>query len=144
MRTVLASAALLVGAAFMFVAALGVVRLPDLYTRMQAATKAAAVGVGAIMGAIALSLDSVPVTVRAGLVAVFLLLTAPVAAHAIARSAHSRGVPLAPGTRVDRGEAGRVERRPRRPAGGEPGGAAPSHAARAARAADEARGDGSA
>lgn len=142
MRTVLASAALLVGAAFMFVAALGVVRLPDLYTRMQAATKAAAVGVGAIMGAIALSLHSVPVTVRAGLVAVFLLLTAPVAAHAIARSAHTRGVPLAPGTRVERGEAGREERRPRRPARGLPGEAVPSRAARAA--ADEARGDGSA
>jgi multicomponent Na+:H+ antiporter subunit G len=133
MRTVLASAALLAGAAFMFVAALGIVRLPDLYTRMQAATKASAVGVVAIMGAIAVALPGAPVMVRAGLVAVFFLLTAPVAAHAIARSAHTRGVPLAPGTRVDRGDRRREERRPLRVAGGD---------GAAGRAADEARRDG--
>jgi multicomponent Na+:H+ antiporter subunit G len=110
-RTALASLAVLAGAAFMFVAGLGLARLPDLYTRMHAATKPATVGVAAIMTAVALSLDRLPVTVRAALVAVFFLLTAPVAAHAIARSAHTRRVPLAPGTRVERGDGD----------GGEPG-----------------------
>jgi multicomponent Na+:H+ antiporter subunit G len=98
---VLASALVLAGAAFMFVAALGIARLPDLYTRMQAATKAATVGVLAVMGGVAIAFWTPPVTIRAGIVAGFLLLTAPVAAHAIARSAHGRGVPMAPGTRRD-------------------------------------------
>jgi multicomponent Na+:H+ antiporter subunit G len=98
---VLASAAVLAGAAFMFVAGLGVVRFPDLLTRMHAAAKPATVGVAAIMGAVALAFADGATTVRALLVASFFLLTAPVAAHAIARSAVRSGVPLAPGTQVD-------------------------------------------
>jgi multicomponent Na+:H+ antiporter subunit G len=102
MRALLASAAVLGGAAFMFVAALGVVRLPDVYTRMQAATKASTVGVvGMMFGVAALHYDW-SVTIRAVLVAAFFLLTSPIAAHAIARSALARGVPVAPGTRVGR------------------------------------------
>lgn len=101
MRTTIASIAVLAGAAFMFVAGLGVARLPDLYTRMHAATKPATVGVVAMMSGLALAVYEVPVTARAALVALFFLLTAPVAAHAIARSAHTRRVPLAPGTYVD-------------------------------------------
>lgn len=104
MIALVSSAAVLVGAAFMLVAALGVVRLPDLYTRMQAATKASTVGVVAMMAAIALAHADASVTIRAVLVAGFFLLTSPVAAHAIARSAHTRKVPVAPGTRVDLGE----------------------------------------
>jgi multicomponent Na+:H+ antiporter subunit G len=101
MTGVLASAAVLAGAAFMFVAALGVARLPDLYTRMQAATKATTVGVVGVMCGVALAHHETSVTIQAVLVAGFFLLTAPVAAHAIARSAHTREVPLAPGTRID-------------------------------------------
>jgi multicomponent Na+:H+ antiporter subunit G len=110
MRVVLASAAVLTGAAFMFVAALGVARLPDLYTRMQAATKATTVGVVGVMCGVAIAHYDASVTVRAVLVAGFFLLTAPVAAHAIARSAHTREVPLAPGTRVDLGDQVRDRR----------------------------------
>jgi multicomponent Na+:H+ antiporter subunit G len=114
MRTAIASVAVLAGAAFMLVAGLGLARLPDLYTRMHAATKPATVGVVAIMSGVALALYEVPVTARAALVALFFLLTAPVAAHAIARSAHSRRVPLAPGTRVDDGGAKRERSAARR------------------------------
>lgn len=115
MRTALASAAVLAGAAFMFVAALGVARFPDLYTRMQAATKATTVGVVGIMCGVAVAHWDAATTVRAVLVAGFFLLTSPVAAHAIARSAHTREVPLAPGTRVDPGARGapRLQRAPR-------------------------------
>jgi multicomponent Na+:H+ antiporter subunit G len=104
-RTAIASVVLLAGAAFMFVAGLGVARFPDLYTRMHAATKPATVGVVAVMSGVALALYEVPVTARAALVAMFFLLTSPVAAHAIARSAHTRRVPLARGTRVEVGDA---------------------------------------
>jgi multicomponent Na+:H+ antiporter subunit G len=115
---VLASALVLAGAAFMFVAALGIARLPDLYTRMQAATKAATVGVLGVMAGVAVAFWTPPVTIRAGIVAGFLLLTAPVAAHAIARSAIARGVPMAPGTRREeeraRDDAPRAPERARR------------------------------
>jgi multicomponent Na+:H+ antiporter subunit G len=114
MRTAIASVAVLAGAAFMFVAGLGLARFPDVYTRMHAATKPATVGVVAIMSGVALALYEVPVTARAALVALFFLLTAPVAAHAIARSAHSRRVPLAPGTRIDEGATKRERSPPRR------------------------------
>jgi multicomponent Na+:H+ antiporter subunit G len=136
MRTVLASAVVLAGAGFMLVAALGLVRLPDLYTRMQAGTKASTVGVVALMGGVAVAAWELPVTIRVVLVGAFFLLTSPVAAHAIARSAHTRGVPLAPGTRVDRGEreerpgAGRPDGlRPRRPQHAEDEGEAAEHEA---------------
>lgn len=88
MRTVIASAAVLLGAAFMFVAALGVARMPDLFTRMQAATKASTVGVIFVMCGVAVAYLEGSVTIRAVLIAGFFLLTSPVAAHAIARSAH--------------------------------------------------------
>lgn len=101
MRTAIASGAVLAGAAFMFVAALGVARMPDLFTRMQAATKATTVGVLLVMCGVAVAHLEGAVTVRAALIAAFFLLTSPVAAHAIARSAHVREVPLARGTAVE-------------------------------------------
>jgi multicomponent Na+:H+ antiporter subunit G len=115
-RTAIASAAVLVGAAFMFIAALGVARLPDLFTRMQAATKASTVGVILVMGGVAVAHLEGSVTVRAALIAAFLLLTSPVAAHAIARSARVREVPLAPGTVVEDEAGPRAPGEPREPA----------------------------
>lgn len=101
MTTAIASATVLIGAAFMFVAALGVARMPDLFTRMQAATKASTVGVLLVMCGVALAHLEGAATIRAVLIAGFFLLTSPVAAHAIARSARVREVPLAPGTMVE-------------------------------------------
>jgi multicomponent Na+:H+ antiporter subunit G len=116
MRVLLASAAVLSGAAFMFVAALGVARLPDLYTRMQAATKASTVGVVGMMLAVGVAEYEASATVRAALIAGFFLLTSPIAAHAIARSALTRDIPLAPGTRIDLGARSRF-----RPGAPQPG-----------------------
>ncbi len=125
MTTALASAAVLAGAAFMFVAALGVARMPDLFTRMQAATKATTVGVLLVMCGVALAHRDGAVTIRAVLIAGFFLLTSPVAAHAIARSAHVREVPLAPGTTVE--DAGARGLRPVDAPPPEPSRATPPH-----------------
>lgn len=87
----LAGAMLLVGAAFSFIAALGLLRLPDLYTRMHSASKAGTVGSGLTLIAIALvSFDSA-VILRALLGFVFFLLTAPISAHLLARAAYVAG-----------------------------------------------------
>lgn len=91
---------LLVGSTFMFLAALGAARLPDLFTRMQAATKAGAAGAGCALAAVAVHFGG-GVATRAVLVIAFLLATAPVAAHMIARSAYWVGVPLWGGTHRD-------------------------------------------
>jgi len=79
---------LLLGATFSLVAAIGVVRLPDLYTRMHAASKAGAVGGGLVLIAVALTCFDVGVALRAIIGVVFLLLTTPVAAHLLARASY--------------------------------------------------------
>jgi multicomponent Na+:H+ antiporter subunit G len=77
---------LVAGAVFAFLAALGVVRLPDLLTRMHAASKAGSVGGGLILLAIPLVTLDASVALRAILGVMFLLLTTPIAAHLLARA----------------------------------------------------------
>lgn len=78
----------------MLIGAIGVVRMPDLLTRMQSATKPVMLGTALLAFAAALAYFSIEVTVRAVLIAGFYLITAPAAAHAIARAAYLSGVPL--------------------------------------------------
>jgi multicomponent Na+:H+ antiporter subunit G len=92
---------LVVGACFMLLAGLGVLRLPDLFMRLQAATKASTLGLGCIMLGVAVHFQDLAVTTRAVLVIAFFFLTAPVGAHVIARAAYAVGVPLWKGTITD-------------------------------------------
>lgn len=82
------------GTAFSLLSAIGVFRMPDLYTRMQATTKCSTLGVSSLVLAAALASGSTGTTVRALLIIAFLFLTAPVAAHMIGRAAYAAGVPL--------------------------------------------------
>ena len=79
---------LLLGSLFSLVAAIGVVRLPDLFTRMHAASKAGAVGTGLVLLAVAVLSADVGVALRAIVGFVFLLLTTPVAAHLLAKASY--------------------------------------------------------
>ncbi|MBJ3785144.1 monovalent cation/H(+) antiporter subunit G [Devosia sediminis] len=79
---------LVLGAAFTLLAAIGVVRLPDLYTRMHAASKAGAVGGGLILVAVAVVSQDAAVATRAIIGVAFLLLTTPVSAHLLARASY--------------------------------------------------------
>lgn len=88
----------LIGALFLLLAAIGILRMPDLYCRASATTKAATLGVGCVLVATALHFDDLQVTTRALATIAFLLLTAPVAAHVIARAAYRRHIPLWSGT----------------------------------------------
>jgi multicomponent Na+:H+ antiporter subunit G len=101
MSEALTAALLLVGSLFMLLAGVGVFRLPDLFMRMQAATKAATLGAGCMLMAVAVHFGDLAVTTRCVLVTAFVFLTAPVAAHVIGRAAYSVGVPLWKGTIVD-------------------------------------------
>ena len=97
----LVSGLLLAGALLMFTAAVGVLRMPDLFTRMQASTKAGTLGSGLVLLAVAIEMRSLAVTASAALIIGFLFLTAPVAAHIIARVAHRTGVRTWEGTVKD-------------------------------------------
>ncbi len=92
---------LIFGAALMLLAAVGIVRLPDLPTRMHATTKSGALGTSVIMIAVALSFMETAVWARAVAIISFLILTAPVAAHVIGRAGYFVGVPLWDGTVKD-------------------------------------------
>lgn len=85
---------MLAGAGFSLIAAIGIVRMPDLYTRMQAAAKTATLGVGCTILAVAIHFGDVGVTTQAALVIIFLFLTAPVAAHMISRAGYISGIEL--------------------------------------------------
>jgi len=101
MREVLTSLCLIGGGLIMLLAGLGLVRLPDLFLRMQAATKAVILGLGLLLVAVTLHFGSGAIAVRAALVLAFIFLTGPVSAHVLARAAYSVGVPLWSGTRFD-------------------------------------------
>jgi multicomponent Na+:H+ antiporter subunit G len=85
---------ILIGSIFVFIAAVGVIRLPDLFMRMHASTKSSTLGAGLIMAGAALYFNDVAVATRALAVVIFHFITAPVGAHMIARSAYFSGVPL--------------------------------------------------
>nr|WP_310414411.1 monovalent cation/H(+) antiporter subunit G [Mycoplana sp. BE70] len=88
------SAMLVSGGIFTFLAAVGVVRLPDVYTRMHAASKAGTIGSGLMLIAAGLQAGDFATLARAFTGFVFFILTAPVAAHLVAKAAHQAGYRL--------------------------------------------------
>lgn len=85
---------IVIGAAFALVAAIGVIRLPDLYSRMHAASKAGTVGSGAMLIALAVVSYDPATTLRALAAVAFIMLTAPVSAHLLAKAAYAVGYRL--------------------------------------------------
>jgi multicomponent Na+:H+ antiporter subunit G len=94
MREIITIFLLLTGTSFSLLAGVGMVRMPDLFTRMQTSTKSATLGVACILLAEAVYFGGLSVTIRALLVVLFLFMTAPIAAHMISRAAYARKVPL--------------------------------------------------
>lgn len=101
MREILTVILLIIGAAFILISALGVVRMPDLYLRMSASTKTGTLGVGSILLAAAVYFFELGIASRSVATIIFILLTAPVAAHMMGRAAYFNGVPLWEKTRYD-------------------------------------------
>jgi multicomponent Na+:H+ antiporter subunit G len=89
---------LLVGATFLLLAAVGLLRMPDLFMRMSAATKGTTLGIGCMLLAVGVHFPGLGITTRAVVGILFFFVTAPVAAHLIARAAYFIGVPLWRGT----------------------------------------------
>jgi multicomponent Na+:H+ antiporter subunit G len=82
----------LLGLGIMTIGVYGVLRMPDVYTQLHAASKAAFLGVAALLAAACMFGDGA-IIARSVLIVPLLALTTPVAAHAIARGAYRRGDP---------------------------------------------------
>ena len=87
----LAAACVGLGSLFGLLAAIGILRLPDLLTRMHAASKAGLVGAGLILAGVAIASGESAIVLRAILGILFLALTTPVSAHLLARAAIKAG-----------------------------------------------------
>jgi multicomponent Na+:H+ antiporter subunit G len=98
---VLTAAMWLAGSAFALLAALGVLRMPDVFTRMQASTKASTLGLGCLLIGTAIQLGDLAAFIRVASIGAFVLLTTPVAGHVIARASYRADVPLWKGTVLD-------------------------------------------
>lgn len=93
------SIVILVGAFFLFSAGLGLLRMPDAFTRIQAGTKASTLG--NILVLVGLGFYHPDWALKLLVVAYFVILTNPMSSHAISRAAHSIRTPMATGTVVD-------------------------------------------
>jgi multicomponent Na+:H+ antiporter subunit G len=101
MGAILGTVLMMVGVVLIVIAGIGLLRMPDLYLRMSAVTKAATLGLGLILLGTAVYFADLGVASRALATAVFVLLTAPVSAHMMGRAAYSNGAPLWEGTVLD-------------------------------------------
>ena len=80
------------GLVFMFFGTLGIIRFPDIYTRLQTSSKCDAAGAVALLIGLMMREGLNSFSLRILIILIFLLLTNPVATHAIARSAAIRGI----------------------------------------------------
>ncbi|MEM9845693.1 MAG: monovalent cation/H(+) antiporter subunit G [Pseudomonadota bacterium] len=92
MSPFIAAILVLIGSALTVLAGIGIMRLPDVFIRMHAATKVGTLGSGMIMAGTAVFFGDNDVVIRCVLIVFFLLLTAPIGAHMIGRAALRTGV----------------------------------------------------
>jgi len=91
----------LLGALFCFIAALGVLRMPDILLRMHASTKAGTLGISLLLISAAVHFGTFPVTAKVILIIIFMFIANPIAAHVLARAAYFIDIPLWKGTVID-------------------------------------------
>lgn len=111
MAEILAGILMLAGSGIVLIAAVGVLRLPDAYLRMHAATKAGVVGAGTVLLGAAVAFGSLDAWLTVLFALACLLLTTPIASHLLGRAAYVSGAPLWHGTLVDHLQ-GVLDRRP--------------------------------
>lgn len=115
MREAFSAVLLVLGAAFMVLAGLGVCRMPDLFLRLQTTAKASTLALGLLLGSAAVALGEVSVAARVLLGIAFIFAIVPVATQLIARAAFRAGVPLWERLRQNDLEAQRPKGGPREP-----------------------------
>jgi multicomponent Na+:H+ antiporter subunit G len=91
-----------IGVFFDLLGCVGLVRLPDVYNRLQAATKCVTLGTCLILFGVFLNFGFDATGVMSLLAALFVLITSPTGSHALARGSHKSGVPLCKESVVDK------------------------------------------
>jgi multicomponent Na+:H+ antiporter subunit G len=104
MNEVIGTIFIAIGLAFDFFGCLGLLRFPDIYNRLHSSIKCVTMGTTSILFGLFIFKGFTPAGVKALLCIAFLLLTAPVSAHVLARSAHKSGVKLWGGSVCDKYE----------------------------------------
>lgn len=90
-----------IGSLAILIAAIGIFRMPDFYLRLSVTVKAATLGTGFLLLATCLFFGEISVNTKSLAIILFLVLTAPVAAHLIARAAYFSGTKLWDKTLID-------------------------------------------
>ena len=85
---------IITGILFDIFGCIGLVRFPDVYNRLQASTKCVTLGTILLLVGVAIISATGATSAKAIVCAVFILLTSPTAAHAIAKGSYASGVPL--------------------------------------------------
>jgi multicomponent Na+:H+ antiporter subunit G len=93
---------IIIGIFFDISGCIGLVRLPDVYNRLQASTKCVTLGTILLLIGVALISDVAALNAKAIICAVFILITSPTAAHAIAKGAYASGVKMWENSVVDK------------------------------------------
>jgi len=93
-QDIISATFIFIGTLLVLLSAVGIIRLPDIYMRMSATTKAATLGVGLILLGTAIHFWDLGIFSRGLIIISFLFLTAPVAAHMIGRAAYKNKIPL--------------------------------------------------
>ena len=88
-----------IGVIFSVLGALGLVRMPDIYNRLQTSTKATTLG--AFSTIIGVGFMHPEWLIKTLLIAFFILMTAPISSHNLGRAAHKLGIPLTSKTQMD-------------------------------------------
>jgi len=104
-RHTIGMAFICLGIVFDFLGVLGLLRLPDVYNRLQAATKCVTFGSAGLLFGVFVLKGFTSFGFKALLAIAFIFLTSPIAAHAIARAAHRSRIPLCKESVVDLYEA---------------------------------------
>lgn len=99
MAELIGSILILVGAFFLFSAGLGMLRMPDAFTRIQAGTKASTLGNMLVLAG--LGFYHPGWSLKLLIIVYFVLMTNPISSHALARAAHRIGTPMAGATVTD-------------------------------------------
>ncbi len=101
MNETIGSGLIIIGLLFDFFGCLGLIRFPDVYTRLQASAKCITLGTCGILLGLFIVKGVSATGIKALLCLGFIILTAPVSAHALARSAYRSGIKPCKATIID-------------------------------------------
>jgi multicomponent Na+:H+ antiporter subunit G len=101
MNETIGTVLIVIGLLFDFLGCLGLIRFPDVYNRLQASAKCVTLGTCGILLGLFVFRGFTATGLKALLCMLFIILTAPVSAHALARAAYRSGVKPFEGTVID-------------------------------------------